>query len=834
QSGERKTVPLEALLATRLTGIYSTNAAGPQRIQFLRDGTAILEESNTSYGTGKWRTDGENMILIRSDGQRIVWPRSSLLPVTGIPAGTRLNLRLLEPLNSETAEEGDPVRAVLVSTATINNVILIPQGSEFQGRLTKAHGVGWAVKHETAALTLQFDTVRFPDGNSVPIHARLYQVENSRESVDNGTIRGIRATGTPGHSVESKVASVAALDPVAYLFTTTSATATLGFAEPEILYPAGTEMLIELTAPLLTSKAYPRTVPQFPASESDQRKLAQMVRNLSFRTVTKGSNKPSDLTNLAFIGPPDALRRAFKAAGWISVDTLTAGSTFMTIKTVGGNQIYNQAPMSTLLLDERPPVFTLTKTTDTFSSRHHLRVFDPLIKYDGVTVLTSSSTQDIGIAFSKKQKTFIHVIDEYIDNERAKVVNDLEFTGCVEAMNLVPRPWVPQDAYNSTGDRLRTDGAIAVMRISDCTHPRTTPDTPAAPPNRFKRVTRDTMLTLRNDVYRGNLVYQGISGVLWTRKYVATRDQLKPDSGAWRTTDQSGTEFKGLGNLERERQSSERITSVEAASTVQEETAAARALEESHRWDPPRYEIAVHGGYLNYPSIRQEFAIFTAVPKDLNNPNQTPYITALGNEFGDGWTAGISMTLNTWKWLSNEFTYTYERGKYEYASIFTKPTEIFDQGTAGLVTREFDYNLLWNLRPPRSRWRPYIAVGPALIMTSLSDATLKKPAGPFKLGLQNVGLLVAAFDMGSTPPLDGGGIFALGLQYGAGIKFRVHPRITVRADFRETWSKNPRFITDSYTKEYFLEEDYATIIFRQGLDHAYRPDRYSLGVAFTF
>ncbi len=61
--------------------------------------------------------------------------------------------------------------------------------------------------------------------------------------------------------------------------------------------------------------------------------------------------------------------------------------------------------------------------------------------------------------FSSKQKPFIHVIDQYIDNERSKVVNDLEFTGCVQAMELVPRPWAPQDAYNSTGDRLRTDGA---------------------------------------------------------------------------------------------------------------------------------------------------------------------------------------------------------------------------------------------------------------------------------------------------------------------------------------------------------------------------------------
>ena len=321
QSGETKTLPLYAFLATQMTDIYSTGPGNAQYVQFQRDGTAVLEEpTTTSYQTAKWRTDGENMIVIHSDGQRSQWPRTALSPVSGVPAGSHLNLRLLEPLDSASAKEGDPVGAVLISTATINNSVLIPQGSEFEGHLTKAQGVGWALKHETAALTLEFDTVKLPDSTSLPIHTRLYQVENSREAVNNGTVQGVRSTGTPGHSAESKVASVAALDPVAYLFTTTAATAALGFAEPEILYPAGTEMLVEFTAPVVTSKTYPRTVPEFPGSESDQRKLAQMVRNLPFRTMTKGSNKPSDLTNLVFVGPPrDCAAPSKQPAGGLSI-----------------------------------------------------------------------------------------------------------------------------------------------------------------------------------------------------------------------------------------------------------------------------------------------------------------------------------------------------------------------------------------------------------------------------------------------------------------------------------------------------------------------------------
>jgi hypothetical protein len=827
-AGPRKTVPLTSLLAEGTDRIYDARFVNGHYAQFERNGTALVGDPTDGFRAGTWRTDGEMMTITGPDGNRMSWPSKLLHSVSGIPAGTRLNVRLLEPLDSAKAKTGDPVHAVLISPGTVEDRILLPQGSEFEGKLTNAHGVGLGVAHETAALTVEFDSVKLPDGTTLAVHTRLYQVENSREAVKNGTVEGVRATGTLGYSAESKIESVATLDPVSYLFTASAATAALGFAEPEILYPAGTELLIEFTEPLITAKTYPRAVAEFPGEAEDQRRLTQMVRNLPFRTATKGSNKPSDITNLVFIGSAEGLRRAFKAAGWIAVDTLTAGSTFLTMKTVGGNEIYNQAPMSTLLLDERPPIFTLTKTTDTFASRHHLRVFDPLTKYDGQTVLTSSSTQDIGIAFSRKQKTFIHVIDGYIDNERAKVVDDLEFTGCVEAMDLVPRPWVPKGLYNATGDQLHTDGAVAVMRISDCTNPRTTPETPAEKPNRLKRVTRDTVLAVRNDVYRGNLVYQGVAGVRWTRTYFATRDQLKPETGAWRTTDQSGTRFKGVGNVSPERQS---------VPPPPEPDSAAKALEESHRWDPPHYEIGIQGGYMNFPHARREFVNMLAISQDaLTNPNQQfpVYATGLANQFEGGWSAGVSLTLNTWNWFSNEFTYIYQRGKYDYANIFTKPDVYLEEGHSGLVTRQFDYNLLWNFLPKRSRLHVYVAGGPALILTSLSDATLKKPAGPFKLGLKNVGLLVAAFETGSTPPLDGGGVFALGLNYGGGMKYRITPRFTIDADWRQTLSKNPEFISNSYTKKYFVDDGYDATITRAGLDHAYLQQRFTLGFAFTF
>jgi hypothetical protein len=80
-------------------------------------------------------------------------------------------------------------------------------------------------------------------------------------------------------------------------------------------------------------------------------------------------------------------------------------------------------------------------------------------------VWVCSSTHDIGIDFSDRDRTFIHKIDSEIDHERAKVVNDLLFAGVVRAIALVGRPDIPQDATNATGDVLKTDGGMAVLLL---------------------------------------------------------------------------------------------------------------------------------------------------------------------------------------------------------------------------------------------------------------------------------------------------------------------------------------------------------------------------------
>ena len=116
-----------------------------------------------------------------------------------------------------------------------------------------------------------------------------------------------------------------------------------------------------------------------------------------------------------------------------------------------------------LLLDTKPPDLVFQKMNNTFAQRHHLRVWKRPDTFEGKTVWVIAATHDTGIEFSEQNRTFIHKIDSLIDRERAKVTNDLLFTGRVESVALVERPAVPQRSENATGDVLETDGMMAVL-----------------------------------------------------------------------------------------------------------------------------------------------------------------------------------------------------------------------------------------------------------------------------------------------------------------------------------------------------------------------------------
>jgi alkanesulfonate monooxygenase SsuD/methylene tetrahydromethanopterin reductase-like flavin-dependent oxidoreductase (luciferase family) len=245
-------------------------------------------------------------------------------------------------------------------------------------------------------------------------------------------------------------------------FLGTVSTSVLKEPEPEIDYQPGVEMTLALTKPLQsTVKVTPPSV----TPVTPETAIYDTVNSQPFQTKTDGQGIPSDMTNLMFLGTPEQLQAAFTAAGWTSAAHLSTQSGLEVFRAVAEMRGYKEAPMSILLLDGNKPDFDFEKQNNTFAKRHHLRIWRRPGDFQGHPVWVCAATHDIGIDFSAEKRNFIHKIDSEIDRERAKVVNDLMLSGHVKALSLVARPATPQHSQNATGDKLETDGRMAVLLL---------------------------------------------------------------------------------------------------------------------------------------------------------------------------------------------------------------------------------------------------------------------------------------------------------------------------------------------------------------------------------
>ena len=233
--------------------------------------------------------------------------------------------------------------------------------------------------------------------------------------------------------------------------------------DSEIVYEPGVEMTVQLTAKTSIDpgrcpgrrSAFRPSHPR-PATATGQRQ--------PFQTMAAKPPKESDMTNLMFIGSQDELEAAFAEAGWASAAALSRNSSLETFRAVAELRGYKEAPCPRCCSKAVRP-------TQLPEAEQHLRPTAPFADLAPPGLPngrardygSSSSTHDTGIDFSEENRTFIHKVDSNIDRERAKVVSDLIFTGKVVSVALVDRPAVPGSSMNATGDKLLTDGGMAVV-----------------------------------------------------------------------------------------------------------------------------------------------------------------------------------------------------------------------------------------------------------------------------------------------------------------------------------------------------------------------------------
>jgi LssY C-terminus/Ankyrin repeats (many copies) len=386
--------------------------------------------------------------------------------------GLTLSIRLDNPVYSDRSRTGDPIGATVTyplcksgENITCNpGELLVAPGTKVNGTILFAAKA--PDKYSRPRMVLDFSNIVYKDGKRSPLYARLIDVDNARETVRNNEILGIIQ---PHASKKASIAIMAAsaTNPiVGYSIKGVQTIYGLSIRR-EIHFPSGTDMQIQIVRPSMVKekqtwdgwKELPVDTP-----------LEKLVREAPLRTsTTKGV--PSDMTNLMFLGTRRQLLAAFGEAGWYDADDVNVKSALKVAQATVRQSGYANGPVSTLLLDGRPPDLVLQKSLNTFAKRHHIRLWKLDKTYNGQEVWIGAATHDIDTSSSRAGTKWSHRIDPHVDREREWAATDLLFAGTGVAYAQVDRPNAPRKASNATGDEILTDGKVWIVKLGASREP---------------------------------------------------------------------------------------------------------------------------------------------------------------------------------------------------------------------------------------------------------------------------------------------------------------------------------------------------------------------------
>src|SRR5208283_193198 len=427
-----------------------------------------------------------------------------------IPAGKSFWVRLLDPVASYSSKAGTVVRCVLIQSPECDGAPVFPAGLEVDGQVVSVRKVGLGFVHDTAYLEILFDHIVAADGSILPIASQVVEVDNARETVRKGKIRGIRATNTPQGRITSRLIHLPTLDPYTDMGLIVYRMFTV-LPEPEIYLPPVTDLRIQLNVSLYVGDQPVLPRASFQMDEYERSDVEMVLDKTSSRTTTS-KDKDADVVNMLFVGSREQIDSAFRAAGWMNSDHNSPRSVFRQFQAFLTLSNYSTAPVSTQFLDGERQDLTWQKSFNSYGKRDHVRLWEQSRTVLGQEAWLSAYTRETSAVLSVTNHKFIHHIDRNLDDGVNMLVRDLTLAGCVKSVKLLPRPELRETVMNATGDEMRTDGTLTVVQLSNCDRPaveytRSQPMIPIHPRSRFARYLRTQVLVYKSDVFRGNIIY---------------------------------------------------------------------------------------------------------------------------------------------------------------------------------------------------------------------------------------------------------------------------------------------------------------------------------------
>jgi hypothetical protein len=134
-------------------------------------------------------------------------------PPLVVPAGTVIPVTLTNRINTKNAKDGDGVYARTSFPVTIDNKIVIPEGSHVRGKITQVVRPG-RVKGK-AELTLTFQTLVLPSGITLPIYSSLAGAGGAGTRKGEATVQGDSSKGEDAKTVGTTTAEGALIGVIA-------------------------------------------------------------------------------------------------------------------------------------------------------------------------------------------------------------------------------------------------------------------------------------------------------------------------------------------------------------------------------------------------------------------------------------------------------------------------------------------------------------------------------------------------------------------------------------------------------------------------------------------
>lgn len=177
-----------------------------------------------------------------------------------------------------------------------------------------------------------------------------------------------------------------------------------------------------------------------------------------------------DPVNLGLLGTEEQIVASMERAGWTRAHEVSVASGLRIIRTTLTRTSYHQAPVSPLLLFERPQDFAFQQeVAGSPSKRHHVRFWrcptDWLLPGGYAVDWLAAGTYDRNVGLSLFTFQVTHRIDADIDVERDHII-DTVTASCPEvSVKEIANFSAGYHTRNGGGDSFNTDGDLPVVNL---------------------------------------------------------------------------------------------------------------------------------------------------------------------------------------------------------------------------------------------------------------------------------------------------------------------------------------------------------------------------------